>query len=162
MGPLFMQTGLTTQCSPGFRLLRESKGASGTLITTTQRDEVLKQIGYRNPPERTLLHLMDQMLELAGTCIDPVLRFKEIAGSGDLPLFLRGSSLSYIALVAIGTGLESRVKEFFDSEKAVEGYLLDTIGSVAVMHAGNALWARIVEDAALRGVAQGLPSAVEL
>jgi hypothetical protein len=156
MVKLFMETGLTTQSAFRFRRLTESKGVSGTLITTIQRDEVLKQIGYKNPPERNLLHLMDQMLELADTCLDPVMRFKEINGSGDLPLFLRGSSLSYTALATIGPRLEGRAKEFFDSGRAVEGYLLDTIGSVAVMRVGNALWAEIVEDAALRGVAQGL------
>jgi hypothetical protein len=126
------------------------------LITTIHRDEVLKQIGYKSPPGESLLQLIDQMLELGNSYLDPEMRFKEIAQSGDLPLFLHGAALSYAALAAIGPELERRVKEFFDSGRATEGYLLDTVGSAAVMHVGNALWVKMTEDAALRGFTQGL------
>jgi hypothetical protein len=126
------------------------------LIATIPRDDVLKQIGYKTPPEEKLLHLLDEMLELGREYLDPLMRFEEIDGSRDLPLFLHGAALSYVALASIGPGLEERVKEFFDSGRATEGYLLDTVGSVAVMHVGNALWAKMMEDAALRGFIKGL------
>jgi hypothetical protein len=120
------------------------------------RDDVLKQIGYKNPPEKNLLHLIDEMLELGNKYLEPIMRFKAVALSKDLPLFLHGAALSYIALASIGPALENRSKAFFDLGRATEGYLLDIVGSVAVMHVGNALWAKMIEDAALRGFVKRL------
>lgn len=56
------------------------------MIATIPRDDVLKQIGYKTPPEEKLLHLIDEMLELGREYLDPLMRFEEIDGSRDLPL----------------------------------------------------------------------------
>ena len=128
----------------------------GAMSINVTREHVLKQIGYKSRPEEKLLQLIDQLLESGRALLNPLMRFKEIARSEDLPLFFNGAPLSYIALASIGAGLESRVQQFFDSKRAMEGYLLDTIGSLAVMHAGNALWAEMMKDAGLRGFKKGL------
>jgi hypothetical protein len=91
------------------------------LIPTIHRDDVLKQIGYKTPPEENLLHLLDEMLELGHEYLEPLMRFEEIDGSRDLPLFLHGAALSYVALASIGPGLEGRVKNFLTREEPRKG-----------------------------------------
>ena len=126
------------------------------LSIPVRREDVLDHIGYKRLPEKNLLHLIDEMVDLGNRHVKPVMGFQEVAESGDLPLFLQGAKLRYIALATIGPSLEELVKELFDSEKATEGYLLDTVGSAAVMHVGNALWAEMNREAAVRGFKKGL------
>jgi hypothetical protein len=121
-----------------------------------QREEVLKEIGYREPPSGKLQHLTDEMLEEANALILPFTRSREVSSERGLPRFLQGSALGYIALTSLGARLEARVKELFDSGKPTEGYLLDVVGSLAVMRTANLLWAEITEDAASRGFEKGM------
>ena len=114
------------------------------MITTIHRDDVLKFLGYKQPPDTKILHLIDEMLEEGKSLAAPLMRFKEIAHEKDPPLFLHGAASSYIALASIGPRLETRSKELFGTGKPTEGYLLDTIGSLAIMQVGNSLWRRRV------------------
>jgi hypothetical protein len=126
------------------------------LITTIRRDDVLKFLGYKQTPDRKVLHLIDEMLEEGRSLAAPLMRFKAIAHEKDPPLFLQGAASSYIALASIGPRLETRSKELFDEGNPTEGYLLDTIGSLAIMQVGDRLWEEIREDAASRGLKKGL------
>ena len=120
------------------------------------REDVLKEIGYKEPPAGKLLHLIDQMLEEGNTFIDPLTRFREVTLERGVPLFLRGSALGYIALTSLGSRLEARAKELFDSGKPTEGYLLDVVGTLAVVRTSNLAWAQIREEAATRGFEKGM------
>ncbi|MBN2034171.1 MAG: hypothetical protein JW836_12925 [Deltaproteobacteria bacterium] len=122
---------------------------------TIHKDQVLKQIGYKSLPEEKVLTLLDEMLELGNKQISPLMKFKKIGCSGEFHPFFHGAALGYFALVSIGPELENQVKAFFDLGKAMEGYILDVVGTVAVKQAGNALWAEIIEDASLRGFKKG-------
>lgn len=121
-----------------------------------QREDVLKEIGYREPPSGKLQHLIDDMLEEGNTLILPFTRFREVTSQKGLPRFLQGSALGYIALTSLGARLEARAKELFDSEQPTEGYLLDVVGSLAIMRTADLLWAEITEEAISRGFEKGM------
>ena len=120
------------------------------------RYDVLKEIGYKEPPAGKLQHLIDEMVEDGNALIEPFTVFREVTREKTLPRFLDGCAIGYIALTSLGTRLEARIKELFDSGKPAEGYLLDVVGSVAVMQTGNLLWAEIRQDAASKGFEKGL------
>jgi hypothetical protein len=120
------------------------------------REDVLQEIGYKEPPSGKLQHLIDEMLEEGNTLIDRFTRFREVTRERGLPRFLRGCVLGYIALTSLGPRLEAKVKELFDSGKPTEGYLLDVVGSLSVMQTADLLWAEMREDAASRGFEKGM------
>jgi hypothetical protein len=126
------------------------------LSQAVHRDDVLKEIGYKEPPSGKLLDLIDEMLKEGNSLIEPFTGFREVTGEKGLPRFLQGSALGYIAVISLGPGLETAVKELFDSGKPTEGYLLDVVGSLAVMRGANLLWADIMADAASKGVEKGM------
>jgi hypothetical protein len=120
------------------------------------REDVLKEIGYSQPPQQKLLEMMDEMLDLLDDLIEPNLSFKEIQDQKELPPFLIGAALKYVGAATLGPKLEHKVKELFDEDKAAEAYILDTAGSIAITKAGNSLWNRIRQDAASKGFKKGL------
>lgn len=120
------------------------------------REDLLKQIGYRETPQPKLLKMADEMLGLLRDLLEPRLSFKAIQGEEDLPAFLAGAVLKYVGAATLGPKLENRVKAFFDEGKPAEAYILDTAGSIAVTKAGDILWDSIRRDAATRGFKKGL------
>jgi len=120
------------------------------------REDLLKQIGYREPPQPKLLKMADEMLGLLRDLLEPRLSFRAIQGDEDLPAFLAGAVLKYVGAATLGPKLESKVKDLFDEGKAAEAYILDTAGSIAVAKAGDILWDSIRQDAATRGFKKGL------
>jgi len=120
------------------------------------REDLLAEMGYRQPPQPKLLEMVDEMLGLLGDLIEPNLAFKEIHGNKGLPPFLVGAALKYAGAATLGPKLENRVKELSDERKAAESYILDTAGSIAVTKAGDLLWEKIRQDAAPRGFKKGL------
>jgi len=121
-----------------------------------QREELLRQIGYRQPPESRLLKMIDDVLALLGDLIEHKLAFKVIQDEQSLPPFLVGAALKYAGGATLGQKLENKVKELFDEEKPAEAYILDTAGSIAITKAGDALWSRIRQDAASKGFRKGM------
>jgi len=126
------------------------------LSIQVHREDLLKQIGYGQPPQRKLLDMVDKMLGLLGDLIEPRHAFKDIQGESDLPPFLAGAVLKYIGAATLGPKLENKVKDLFDQGKPAEAYILDTAGSIAVTEAGNILWERIRQEAAIKGFKKGL------
>jgi len=120
------------------------------------REDLLKQIGYRQPPQPKLLDMVDKMLALLVNLIEPRLTFKDIQGENDLPPFLIGAVLKYTGAATLGPKLENKVKDLFDEGKPAEAYILDTAGSIAITEAGGILWERIRQDAASKGFKKGL------
>jgi hypothetical protein len=120
------------------------------------REDLLKQIGYRQPPQPKLLDMVDRMLALLVNLIEPRLAFKDIQGEDDLPPFLIGAVLKYTGAVTLGPKLETKVKDLFDEAKPAEAYILDTAGSIAITEAGGILWEKIRQDAASKGFKKGL------
>jgi hypothetical protein len=121
-----------------------------------KREDLLKQLGYKQLPQPRLLGMVDEMLGLLVNLIEPKLAFKEIEGRKDLPPFFIGSALNYIGAATIGPRLENKVKDLFDEGQGAEAYILDTAGSIAVTKAGNTLWNEIGQDAAAKGFKKGL------
>ena len=120
------------------------------------REDLLKQIGYRESPQPKLLRMVDEMLQLLGDLLEPRLSFKAIQGEEDLPPFLVGAALKYAGAGTLGPRLENRVKTLFDEGRPAEAYILDTAGSVAITKAGDILWDEIRQDAADKGFKKGL------
>jgi hypothetical protein len=120
------------------------------------REHLLKQLGYKEPPQPNLLSMVDQMLRLLEDLIEPQLAFREIQGRQDLPSFFVGAVLQYAGAATLGQKLENKVTELFDHGKPAEAYILDTAGSMAITKAGDALWEEIRQDAAARGHKKGL------
>jgi hypothetical protein len=121
-----------------------------------QVDDLLKEIGYRQPPPQKLLEMVDEMLGLLDDLVELNLGFKEIGDRDGLPPFLMGAALKYAGAATLGPKLEEKVKVLFDEGKPAEGYILDTAGSIAVTQAGDILWSRIRQDAASREFKKGL------
>jgi hypothetical protein len=121
-----------------------------------QREELLREIGYRQPPESRLLKMIDDVLALLGNLIEHKLAFKVIRDEQSLPPFLVGAALKYAGAATLGPKLENKVKELFDEGKPAEAYILDTAGSIAVTKSGDTLWNRIRQDAASRGFRKGM------
>jgi hypothetical protein len=119
------------------------------------RQDLQKQLGYKEPPQPRLLDMVVEMLGLLESLLEPRLAFKEIQGEKNLPPFLVGAVLKYTGAATLGPGLENKVKGLFDEGKAVEAYILDTAGSIAVTKAGNILWDKIRQDAASKGFKKG-------
>ena len=115
------------------------------------REDLLKQLGYKDPPQPRLLDMVLEVLGLLGGLVEPRLAFKGIQGDNELPAFLRGAALKYAGAATLGLKLENKVKDLFDEGKAVEAYILDTAGSVAMTKAGNILWNEIRQDAEVKG-----------
>jgi hypothetical protein len=120
------------------------------------REDLLKQLGYKDPPQPRLLDMVLEVLGLLGGLVEPRLAFQGIQGDNGLPPFLRGAVLKYAGAATLGPKLENKVKDLFDEGKAVEAYILDTAGSVAMTKAGNMLWDRIRQDAEAKGFKTGL------
>lgn len=120
------------------------------------REDLLKQIGYRESPQPKLLRMADDMIELLGDLLEPRLSFKAIQGEEDLPSFLIGGALTYVGAATLGPKLENKVKNLFDEGRPAEAYILDTAGSVAITRAGDTLWDEIRQDAAAQGFKKGL------
>ena len=120
------------------------------------REELLKQIGYKEPPQPRLLEMVDEVLRLLEELLDPKQAFKEIEDQKDLPPFLIGAVLKYTGAATLGPKLENKVKALFDEGKPAEAYILDTAGSIATTKAGNILWDEIRQDAANKGFKKGL------
>jgi hypothetical protein len=126
------------------------------LNISVKREQLLRELGYREPPEPKILEIVEDVLGLLDDLIEPRLVFKEIGHQEGLPSFLAGAALQYAGSSTLGPKLEKRVKAFFDGGKPAESYVLDTAGSVAITQAGNLLWQRIRRDAASRGFTGGL------
>jgi hypothetical protein len=120
------------------------------------REDLLKQLGYKDPPQPRLLDMVLEVLALLGGLVEPRLAFKEIQEENGLPPFLSGAVLKYAGAATLGPKLENKVKDLFEEGKAVEAYILDTAGSVAMTKAGNMLWDRIRQDAEAKGFKTGL------
>jgi len=120
------------------------------------REDLLKQIGYKEPPQPKLLKIVDEILGLMEDLVEPTQAFKEIQDEKDLPPFLMGAALKYSGAATLGPKLENRVKDLFDEGKPAEAYILDTAGSIVITKAGNILWGEIKQDAAAKGFKQGL------
>lgn len=120
------------------------------------REDLLKQLGYKDPPQPRLLDMVLEMLGLLGGLVEPRLAFKEIQEENELPPFLSGAVLKYAGAATLGPKLENKVKDLFEEGKAVEAYILDTAGSVAMTKAGNMLWDKIRQDAEAKGFKTGL------
>lgn len=120
------------------------------------REELLKQIGYKEPPQPRLLEMVDEVLGLLEELIEPKQAFKEIEDQKDLPPFLIGAVLKYTGAATLGPKFENKVKDLFDEGKPAEAYILDTAGSIAITKTGNLLWDEIRQDAAAKGFKKGL------
>ena len=120
------------------------------------RKDLLKQLGYKDPPQPRLLDMVLEVLGLLGGLVEPRLAFKEIQEENELPPFLSGAALKYAGAGTLGPKLENKVKDLFEEGKAVEAYILDTAGSVAMTKAGNMLWDKIRQDAEAKGFKTGL------
>jgi hypothetical protein len=120
------------------------------------REDLLKQIGYKDSPQPRLLDMAMEMLGLLEGLLEPKWVFREIQGEKDLPALLSGAVLKYAGAVTLGPKLEDQVKDLFDRGKPAEAYILDIAGSVAVTKAGDILWDEIREDAAAKGFGKGL------
>jgi len=120
------------------------------------REDLLKQIGYKEPPQPKLLEIVDEILGLLEDLVEPTQAFKEIQDEKDLPPFLMEAALKYAGAATLGPKLENRVKDLFDEGKPAEAYILDTAGSIVITKAGNILWDEIKQDAAAKGSKQGL------
>ena len=120
------------------------------------RQDLLKQIGYKNSPQPKLLRMADEMLGLLEGLVEPRLTFKAIQGEKDLPPFLIGAVLKYVGAATLGPKLENKVKDLFDERRPAEAYILDTAGSIAITQAGDILWEHIKQDAAPKGFKKGL------
>jgi hypothetical protein len=120
------------------------------------RDDVLKQIGYKNPPQKVLLELIDTMLGSMEELLEPSMAYKEIQEATWVPPFLQGARLKYIGIATIGSGLERKVGELFEAGEPTEAYILDVIGSLASTKLGNMLWEEIKQDAAQKGLKKGV------
>ena len=120
------------------------------------REDLLKQLGYKDPPQPRLLDMVLEMLGLLGGLVEPRLAFKEIQEENELPPFLSGAALKYAGAATLGPKLENKVKDLFEEGKAVEAYILDTAGSVAMTKACNMLWDKIRQDAEAKGFKTGL------
>ena len=120
------------------------------------REDLLKQIGYKEPPQPKLLEIVDEILGLLEDLVEPTQVFKEIQDEKDLPPFLMGAVLKYAGAATLGPKLENKVKDLFDEGKPAEAYILDTAGSIAITKAGNILWDEIKQDAAAKGSKKGL------
>lgn len=121
-----------------------------------QKGELLRELGYRQPPEGKILEVIDVVLAGLESVLEARLVFKAVADEEGLPPFFRGAALNYVGSATLGQKLEIRVKALFDRGESVEGYILDTAGSVAITKAGDLLWSRIGQHAASRGFAKGL------
>jgi hypothetical protein len=121
-----------------------------------QREDLLAEMGYKQPPQPKLLKMVDEVLGLLGDLLEPNLAFGEILDENSLPPFLLGAALKYVGAATLGPKLETKVKELFDERKPAESYILDTAGSIAITQAGDVLWRRIRQDAASKGFKKGL------
>jgi hypothetical protein len=126
------------------------------LSIQVSREDLLKQIGYKDSPQPRLLDMVIEMLGLLEGLVEPRRAFREIQEEKDLPSFLSGAVLKYAGAVTLGPKLEEKVKHLFDCGKPAEAYILDIAGSIAVTKAGHILWNEIREDAAARGFKKGL------
>jgi len=120
------------------------------------REELLKQLGYKQSPRPKLVNMADEMLGLVNNLLEPMLAFKEIQDEERLPPFLKGAVLKYTGAATLGPKLENKVKDLFDEGKPAEAYILDTAGSIAMTKAGDTLWNEIRKDAASKGFKKGL------
>jgi hypothetical protein len=120
------------------------------------REDLLKQIGYKDSPLPRLLGMATDMLGLLDNLVEPRQAFREIQDEKDLPAFLRGAVLKYAGAVTLGPKLENKAKDLFDRGKPAEAYILDVAGSIAVTKVSNILWNEIREDAAAKGFKKGV------
>jgi hypothetical protein len=120
------------------------------------REDLLKQLGYKSPPRKALLDVIDTMLGSMEELLDPFTAYKETLETTGVPLFLQGARLKYIAIATIGSGLENKVGELFEAGEPTEAYILDVIGSLASTRLGNMLWEEIKQDAARKGFKKGV------
>jgi hypothetical protein len=120
------------------------------------REDLLKQLGYKEPPPPRLLDMVVEMLGLLEGLVEPRLAFKGLKDEKNLPPFLIGAVLKYTGAATLGPMLENKVKDLFDEGQPAEAYILDTAGSIAMTEAGNALWDEIRQDAAAKGFKKGL------
>jgi hypothetical protein len=121
-----------------------------------QKEDLLKQIGYKRPPQPKLLQIVEEMLESLEGLLEPRLAFKGIQDEKNLPPFLAGAVLKYAGAATLGPKLENKVKDLFDEGKPAEAYVLDIAGSIAITEAGHFLWDEIKQDAAAKGYKKGL------
>ncbi len=120
------------------------------------REELLKQLGYKKTPQPRLQNMVVETIGLLESLVKPRMAFKEIQGEEDVPPFFTGALLTYAGAATLGLKLENKVKTLFDEGKAVEAYILDTAGSVAITKAGDILWDEIKQDAEAKGFERGL------
>ncbi len=120
------------------------------------REDLLKQLGYKDSPQPRLLDMATEMLDLLEGLLEPRWAFREIQGEENLPPFLFGAVLKYAGAVTLGPKLEDKVKDLFNCGKPAEAYILDTAGSIAITKAGNVLWDEIRQHAVAKGFKKGL------
>jgi hypothetical protein len=120
------------------------------------REELLKQLGYKQPPPAKLLNMADEMLGLLEGLLEPTHGFKLMGDEKDLPHFLLGAVLKYAGATTLGPNLENKVRDLFEEGKPAEAYLLDAAGSIAITKAGDILWDEIRQHAAGKGFKKGL------
>jgi hypothetical protein len=120
------------------------------------RDDVLKQLGYKSPPQKVLLELIDTMLASMEELLEPSTVYKEIREGIRVPPFLQGARLKYVGIATIGSRLEKKVGELFEAGEPTEAYILDVIGSLASTKTGNVLWEEIKQDAGRKGFKRGI------
>jgi hypothetical protein len=120
------------------------------------RDDVLKQLGYKSPPQKALLELIDTMLGSMEELLEPSTAYTEIREGIRVPPFLQGARLKYVGIATIGSSLEKKVGELFEAGEPTEGYILDVIGSLASTKTGNVLWEEIKQDAGRKGFKRGI------
>lgn len=128
------------------------------------------QLPQANPPEH-ILHYAEQLLALGRTLIKPVAQWKRIPIQQDvqneslvcqdpyvgtlhvgqlIQRQLNAAREMAVFVVSIGSQLEIRAREMMSAGAALEGYILDTIGSIAVEAVADALElevkARVAEE----------------
>jgi len=126
------------------------------LSVQVTREELLRQLGYKQPPPAKLLNIVDEMLGLFGELVEPARGFKPIREEKDLPPFLLGAVLKYAGATTLGPDLENKVRNLFEEGKPAEAYILDSAGSIAITKAGDILWDEIRQHAAAKGAKKGL------
>jgi hypothetical protein len=121
-----------------------------------RRDDLLKQLGYKSLPQKALMDVINTMLGSMKELLEPSRAYKEIPEATEVPGFLQGARLKYVGIATIGSGLEKKVGELFQSGEPTEAYILDVIGSLAITRLGNRLWEDIKRDAAQKGLKKGI------
>ncbi len=144
------------------------------LSPTIDLTEVWHYENLGREPRPSLRHLAEVLLPEAQALIAPatvfdILPVQEVrhdritlAGGNrlrgaDVARLLAPAEEIIVCLVTIGPALEERVSGYFAEEKPVQGYLLDSMGTVAVINLMQQVCAYLESLAAARGLPLGFP-----